>query len=806
MVEIRPSIAEGQGCGPGGVYRVGPNDNHCYPAPSFKWWVWPILWVVGKKNRHPARSQSGPSFQNALAMHQAGRFVEAEAMYRQLSQTDPNVLQLLGVLCYQTGRRSEGRSHLEKALQVDPHHLEALTNLGVALHEDGQFTEALAAIEKALARQPNRPDLLDKRGFILQDLDRHEEAETSFRHAIQIEPTFADAWFHLGNSLQSLGRSAEAQQAFHTVLRFRPRDDEAMTNLGVAMYHQVKLAEAVKFLRQAIQIRPSADAYRNLATVLAGLGEQEAALTAAKTATSLEPKNPATHFQLGQLLQSYQMSLDALPSLTRAVDLAPDRQEYGTQLAMALNQGGEFEKALSVLAEIQNPSGGTQFAQAILVPTIPQSTEQIEAGRARVLANLQSLAASAPQIENPNQTIGLTNFYWSYHSESELYLQQAAVEAYRKCSPDLFWESPYLEDRRSGKFKVGVICSRLNQHTIGKLFLNLVGGLRDEDIEVIVFDCGTKNDEWTLKLNQQVDAAYKLIPDIQASRQFVAEQRLDAVFYPEIGMDPTTYYLAFSRLAPVQFMTWGHPSSPALPHMDYFLSSQDLERDDAQSDYAEKLILFDNLMTVYDRPSPPPCSRSELGLPEDRTIYACPQSLFKVHPDMDGTFAEILRRDEKGLLVFLTGNERRWDELLMQRLRTTMPDVAGRVLIHRRLNWREYIGLCDTADAVLDTFYFGGGNSSLEAFSAGAPVVTLPGKMLRGRITLAQYRAMQIEDSIATDAEDYAELAIRLANDKPWHREMKQLILERSDVLYGNQKPIEELRAFVRGFRSQSGL
>ncbi len=753
---------------------------------------------MGKKNRHPTQGQSGPSFQSALALHQAGRFAEAEAVYRELPQTDPNVLQLLGVLYFQTGRRADGKALLERALQVDPHHVEALTNLAVALHEDGHFAEALVAVEKAIAREPNRPDLLDKRGFILQDLDRHEEAETSFRHAVEIEPAFPDAWFHLGNSLQSQGRPAEAEEAFRTVLRFRPRDDEALTNLGVAMYHQMKLAEAARLLRQSIQIRPTADAYRNLATILAGLGERENALSAAKTATTLEPKNPAIHFQLGQLLQSFQMSLDALPCLSRAVELAPESQEYRTHYAMALNQGGEFEQALAEFALIENPPGGTQFAQAILVPAIPQSVADIEAGRARVLTHLQALGASAPKIDNPNQNVGLTNFYWAYHSESELYLQRAAVEAYRHCSPDLFWESPYLDKPRSGKLKVGVVCSRLNQHTIGKLFLNLVGGLRDEDTEVILFDCGTKNDEWTLRLNQQVDASYKLIPDVVASRSFIAEQRLDAVFYPEIGMDPTTYYLAFSRLAPLQFMTWGHPSSPALPHIDCFLSSQDLERDGAQNDYAERLILFDNLMTVYDRPIPPPCTRAELGLPEDRTIYACPQSLFKVHPDMDDAFAQILRRDEKGLLVFLTGNERHWDDLLMQRFRRTMPDVADRVLIHRRLSWREYIGLCDVSDAVLDTFYFGGGNSSLEAFAVGAPIVTLPGKMLRGRITLAQYRAMEIEDLVAQDAQDYVELSIRLANDKGWHGEMKRLILERSEVLFGNQKPIEELRGFLR--------
>ena len=36
-------------------------------------------------------------------------------------------------------------------------------------------------------------------------------------------------------------------------------------------------------------------------------------------------------------------------------------------------------------------------------------------------------------------------------------------------------------------------------------------------------------------------------------------ENLDIIFYPDIGMSPTTYFLAFSRFAPVQIVSWGHP-------------------------------------------------------------------------------------------------------------------------------------------------------------------------------------------------------------------------------------------------------
>ena len=44
-------------------------------------------------------------------------------------------------------------------------------------------------------------------------------------------------------------------------------------------------------------------------------------------------------------------------------------------------------------------------------------------------------------------------------------------------------------------------------------------------------------------------------PDLALAREQIARESLDILFIPEIGMDPLTYYLSFSRLAPIQLTT-----------------------------------------------------------------------------------------------------------------------------------------------------------------------------------------------------------------------------------------------------------
>ena len=64
--------------------------------------------------------------------------------------------------------------------------------------------------------------------------------------------------------------------------------------------------------------------------------------------------------------------------------------------------------------------------------------------------------------------------------------------------------------------------------------------------------------------------------------------------------------------------------------MDCFLSSESLEATDSQTQYTELLIKLPSLGIDYERPVLRNAAkiREQLGLPIDRNLYACPQTLF----------------------------------------------------------------------------------------------------------------------------------------------------------------------------------
>jgi predicted O-linked N-acetylglucosamine transferase (SPINDLY family) len=282
-------------------------------------------------------------------------------------------------------------------------------------------------------------------------------------------------------------------------------------------------------------------------------------------------------------------------------------------------------------------------------------------------------------------------------------------------------------------------------------------------------------------------------------QQQIASVELDILFYSAIGMDPKTYFLAFARLAPVQCVTWGHPVTTGIPNVDAYLSADSLEPTGAEAHYSEKLIRLGRLPTWYERPNVPEqaLGRAGFGLPEDATLYVCPQSLFKLHPDFDDAVTEILRRDPRGLMVLIEGMSKNWGRLLVERLSRLLPDATDRVILLPRMSEDRFFDLVRVADIVLDPFHFGGGNTTYEAFAVGMPIVTWPGQFMRGRVTLGAYRQMGIDGPVATSPDEYVRLAVELANDRDARDRLGAQIRAASHQLFEDDLAIAEIETYL---------
>ena len=104
----------------------------------------------------------------------------------------------------------EARDAYRRALELDPHPVEAHVNLGRLLQEGGDAAEAVAHYRLALEQDARRATAWFNLGVALEDLRRRAEAIRAYERAIRSEPGLADAYFNLARLYQEAGKRAAA--------------------------------------------------------------------------------------------------------------------------------------------------------------------------------------------------------------------------------------------------------------------------------------------------------------------------------------------------------------------------------------------------------------------------------------------------------------------------------------------------------------------------------------------------------------------------------------------------------------------
>lgn len=601
---------------------------------------------------------------------------------------------------------------------------------------------------------------------------RQEEAEQAYQEALECQPAYVEAWNNLGNLKLAIGDTQQAISCFQSALLYNPAVADVYVNLANALAALDQHSQAIAHYRQALEIKSDHVAAKiNLGKLMAETGDNTAAAAHYEAVLDIEPNNP----------------------------LAPNN------LASLRLEEGDYDGALEGFSRVMavQPSDGMRMRMAIALPKIMPGDGQLEALRASWESGLAELEEKPLSIPHPWSDVGITNFGSVYHGVDERPNQERIARIYRTASPTLSLTAAHCDgrERRPGPIRIALVSRHLYQHTIGRLFGGYVSSLDRDAFEVQLYLAGSKFDAFAQELGQSASLAVALPLDVEQARAQIAEGEPDIVFYPDIGMEPLTYFLAFARLAPVQCVTWGHPMTTGIDTVDYFVSSRLIERDDADADFSEQLVRLDGLSMYLASPDWQAATklREDFGMPARQHVYICPQSTFKFHPEFDAIIADILRQDGSGLVYLLEGRSPTLTEALRQRLAKSAGDVANRIRFLPALPNRDFLDAIAAADVMLDPIHFGGGITSLEAIATGTPIVTLPGPFTRSRLTAAWFRRMEITETVAADRDAYIQLAIGLSGDSERRADISQRMADARSVLYEDRETIADLEEFFMG-------
>ena len=127
----------------------------------------------------------------------------------------PKVHKWLGKTYIQLDQPKKALSEFQKALQLDSHDPDTLTEYAYILVNDGKYQEAIGLLEKALLLGPYDEYVVDKLGRVyLYNLKRPEKGLEYLKRATEIKPKKKKYWYHYGVALYQL-RNCQAVQALH---------------------------------------------------------------------------------------------------------------------------------------------------------------------------------------------------------------------------------------------------------------------------------------------------------------------------------------------------------------------------------------------------------------------------------------------------------------------------------------------------------------------------------------------------------------------------------------------------------------
>lgn len=279
------------------------------------------------------------AFQLALEHHMAGRFQEAEPLYRAIVEAQPahpDANHNLGVLAMQVGQPAAGIPFLKAALAINPGHQQYPLSYAEALLLTDNGNEAQRVLHEAVQGGLNSPATEALRQRIEASLQQGAGGRKDLN---QYEINLLVSLFNTGNFADLEKRASELLEKF-------PNSGFAWKVFGAALKEQGK--DALAAMQKAAELSAEdADAHSNLGNVLLERGEFKQAIISCRRALALRPDFAIAHNNLGNALLAIGEREEARDSFQRAVDLAPDFFLAHNNLGNVLKESGELDKAIA---------------------------------------------------------------------------------------------------------------------------------------------------------------------------------------------------------------------------------------------------------------------------------------------------------------------------------------------------------------------------------------------------------------------------------------------------------------------------
>jgi tetratricopeptide (TPR) repeat protein len=348
-----------------------------------------------------------------------GQVSDEAAAYRQLAVR----LTAQATKADSAGNAVEALKLLQRAVAIDPQYAGAFAKSGDIYYQQENFAKAYAYYDTAIALEPSQPLYL-QRAEVQMKLGNIEAARRDLKlagaspdadnaEALLVQSALADQYYEQGMILLSQKKTDEAFDSFNEAILLDPNFAKAYLQKGLIFYDNADYSAAINNFDRVQQLQPESGAalyivkaylaasqtrkateqynaidtvgfdesaknlYQDVSALLAqhyidqaslriADGQADEALPLLQQSVAIDAENGEAYSYLGAVYFNKKNYEAAIAAYDRAIELAPQRQDYLNRGA-ARTELGDLEGAFADMSVVRN------FSEEMAQPTQPES-------------------------------------------------------------------------------------------------------------------------------------------------------------------------------------------------------------------------------------------------------------------------------------------------------------------------------------------------------------------------------------------------------------------------------------------------
>jgi len=606
---------------------------------------------------------------------------------------------------------------------------ELLFNEAKKLHINGKIKDAQVIYLRLLKTNSKNSNLLFLLGTTYLQLKDFSKGKEFLNTSINLNNSFPESYNSRGIIFAEEGDYLNAIKDYDKALSLKKDYYDAHLNKAVALKNVSKFKEAIKYLQLCIKLKPNDfKIYNNLGNISRDLKKYNSAKKYYTEAIKLNQNFAEAYSNRGELLQLYFNEFEEAIEDYNASIKIDENLNYirgkRLQARMTLNEWKDFNQEIKIIKDDIKKQKKTihPFAHMSL-------------------------------MDDPDQQKSIT----------ELYLENNYLTPSKK-------NTSFKND----KIIIGYFSAEFHNHPVMHLILDVFKNHNKSEFKIYGFSIGPTKDEWSEKVKKYFDKFID-ISDMSDSDIISLSKELKL----DIAINLTGYTLNarnnifFKQLATKQVNYLGYPGTMGSKCYDYIIADKIVIPEENKKYFSEKVIYLPNCYQANQEKiniSDKNLNKNDLGLPENKFIFACFNNSYKITPSIFKRWMNILKKCESSILWLLQdielGRQNLWKEAEIEGVNRARIIFAGRVPLKDHLKRLKFI------DLFLDTFPYNAHTTASETIRAGVPILTLKGKSFPSRVASSILTNVGLENLIVSNLDDYETKAISLAQN---HKEIENL-------------------------------